>query len=285
MSEFLKKAAPNLIPSNPGTVVAGKVDFSNAQKTWTEQFNLVTLMASVLAEYGHLIESEDSWLVHPDSGFVLLPRIVHLAPLDKGGVRTTTTLQTNHPNLMPDGVFEYQHATGDNVEDSLRKGFDQWAQTSFLALLDALQPTPATCATLGMSFPEKDGKLAYTRRAVLGPVVHYVQNAHVYSEVSAAETGEDVSGGQDEHHEFCPCCLLTRSFETFMEFIKDRGVHCLFLYAARDGNGAPQADCRVNGNDWERGAEALRNYATTWPDAGYEFRKQYVVLHTLETET
>jgi hypothetical protein len=284
MFGFRKKAAPKVLPSNPGISSAGEVAFSNGQKTWTEHYNLVTLIASVLRELGYLIESEESWLVHPDSGFVLVPRLVQLKPLEKGGVLTTTTLQTNHPALVPDGVFEYQHATGDNVEDSLRKGFDQWAQTSLVALLDALQPMPATCTTLRMTFPQKDGKFAFARRAVLGPVTHLVQNAEVYAEKSTPGSGGDVQGGGGESHEFCPCCLLTRSFEAFRELIEDNVFYGLFLFAARDEKGVPQADCRVNGNDWEKGAQALRKYVTTWPEAGYEFRKQYVVLHTLEKD-
>jgi hypothetical protein len=40
----------------------------------------------------------------------------------------------------------------------------------------------------------------------------------------------------------------------------------------------------VNGEDWEKGAQALREYAKTWPPAGYEFRKQYVVLQTLAND-
>jgi hypothetical protein len=41
-----------------------------------------------------------------------------------------------------------------------------------------------------------------------------------------------------------------------------------------------QADCRVNGEDWSAGAEALRAYVTRWPDRGFEFRKQYVVIQS-----
>jgi hypothetical protein len=285
MPESGKTAAPTLLPSNPGMSAAGKVAFSNAQKSWTEHYDLVPLVASVLSGLGYPIESDDSWLVHRDSGFVLIPRLVRLNPLEKGGVHTMTTLQTHHPALMPDGVFEYQHATGDNVEESLRQGFDLWAKTNFVALLDALQPKPSTCTTLGMNFPEKDGNPAYMRRAVLGPVTHLVENPKVYAETTTPGSEGDVGDGQDEHHEFCPCCLLTRTFEAFSELIKDQGFYGLLLFAARDANGAPQADCRVNGNDCEQGAEALRKYVTTWPDAGFEFRKQYVVLQTIEKQS
>jgi hypothetical protein len=287
MFGFGKKQAPELLPSNKGIGVSGKVRFSNAQRSWTEHFHVVKLAARVLAERGRRVRNEKSWLVDKASGFILLPRIVDLEPLENGGVRTTTTIQTNHPALVPDGVFEYQHSTGDSMEDSLRKGFDQWAQTDLVALLDALKPEPKTCPTLNMGFPEKDGKPAYSRRAVLGPVVHYVQRPEVYEEETGAEekkpeAGGDVQGEQCERHAFCPCCLLTNSLDAFTELIEGPGFYALRLFAAREGEGGPQADCRVNGDDWEKGAEALRKYAATWPEAGYEFRKQYVVLHTVE---
>ena len=89
---------------------------------------------------------------------------------------------------------------------------------------------------------------------------------------------------QCESHEFCPCCLLTNSFSAFKELIEARQFYGLRLFAARDENGFPQADCRVNGEDWAEGCEALRKYVTTWPGEGYEFRKQYVVLHTFYQE-
>ncbi len=290
MFGFRKKQAPKLLPSNRGIGVTGEIGFSSAERSWSEHYNVVTLAARVLAEHGHLVQSEESWLVDPASGFIMLPQLVHFQPLQKGGVRTTTTIQTNHPALVPDGVFEYQHSTGDNMEDSIRKGFDQWAQTDLVALLEALEPEPKTCTTLKMDFPEKDGKPAYSRRAVLGPVAHYVQNPQAYAEQRTSaeqktpETGEDVQGEKYESHAFCPCCLLTSSFEAFKELIEGPGFYGLRLFTARDGKGAPQADCRVNGDDWEKGAEALRRYAATWPEAGYEFRKQYVVLHTIERQ-
>lgn len=93
---------------------------------------------------------------------------------------------------------------------------------------------------------------------------------------------------QEDHcndHEFCPCCLLTNSFEAFKELIEDRSVYGIRLLAMRDANGDPQADCRVNGNDWGKGAEALRKYVGTWSAAGLEMRKQYVVVHTILKES
>jgi hypothetical protein len=85
-----------------------------------------------------------------------------------------------------------------------------------------------------------------------------------------------------EGHPFCPCCLLTNSFEAFRSLIEDDGFYGLRLFAARGGDDKPMADCRVNGDDWEEGAQALRAYANLWRPAGIEFRKQYVVLQSVE---
>jgi hypothetical protein len=120
-----------------------------------------------------------------------------------------------------------------------------------------------------MTFPPKDGKPERVRRAVLGPVTHMSQ------------TPPDAA----EEHPFCPCCLLTNCFDAFEDLITADAFYGLRLFALRDGDGKPGADCRINGEDWEKGAEALRAYARTWSALGYEFRKQYVVLQSVEPDT
>ena len=38
------------------------------------------------------------------------------------------------------------------------------------------------------------------------------------------------------------------------------------------------ADCRVNGEDWDGALESLKNYAATWQGDGMMFRKQYIII-------
>jgi len=277
MFGFGRKTPPQLCKSNPGIGVDGKVAFARDAMSWTEEFNTVTLAASALKQQGYAVRAEKTWLVHPDSGFILLPQLVELQPLPDGGVRTVTTIQTNHRRVAPEGLFEYQHSTGDNAANSIRSGFDQWAQVDFPPLLDALRAKPETCTMLEMAFPASEGNPGRTRRAILGPVMHFTAappaSAQENTCASGAETGET--------HPFCPCCLLTRSIQAFQELIQGDGFYGLRLFAARGDDGIAQADCRVNGDDWEKGAQALRDYVRTWPEAGFEFRKQYVVLHTV----
>ena len=204
-----KKPVPPLCPSNPGIGVEAKVAFSTGNRSWTEEVNLVRLAAEEFKKHGYPIVSEKTWLEHTDSGFVILPQLVAIQPLDGGGVRTATTMQTNHPKLAPDGVFEYQHSAGNSIADAIAKGFNQWLQTDFVPLVDALRPKPESCTALEMAFPAKDGKPARVRRAVLGPVAHFMQDP-------PGEAGQSAS----EKHQFCPCCLLTNSFEAFREYIE-----------------------------------------------------------------
>ena len=122
-----------------------------------------------------------------------------------------------------------------------------------------------------MTFPEEDGQPAFKRRVLLGPVMHMG--------IDQAEGAQPDESGEAPHASSCPCCLFTNSAMAFEEQLKERGgFHAVRLFASRDENGQVQADCRINGHDWEPGAEALRNYASKWPQIGLEFRKQYIAI-------
>lgn len=235
-----------------------------------EELDLSELLAGLLGSGGHGVERHDGWLSHPESGFSILAQLASLDATSDGGAQTVTTVQVNHPRLLPKGAFEFQHSTGDSVRESVERGFDAWLKGDFVPLLDALREEASDCQTMVLEFPADGAGPARRRRAVLGPTWHYAQRP-----VQAAESSND-----DGEHDFCPCCLLTHSFEAFGDLLKGDETYCLRLYAARQGD-APGADCRVNGDEYEHGAQALRRYVETWPDAGFEFRKQYVVIHTV----
>lgn len=272
MFGFFKKSppAPDKIASNPGIGTEARMAFANGRRTWNENVNAVTLAAAALKKQGYRVANHKTWLEHTDSGFKILPQIVGVEPLDEGGMRTVTTMQSHHATLCPAGVFEYQHSAGDTVADAIAKGIEQWVQTDFMPLLEALQPTPKGCMMLQMEFPAESGRPKRVRRAILGPIAHYAQQPI------------DPKTHAPDEHPFCPCCMVTKSFEAFKEFIEGDEFFALRMFAARDTEGVASADCRVNGDDFEPGMAALRQYAATWAPAGYEFRKQYVVLHTLK---
>ncbi len=145
------------------------------------------------------------------------------------------------------------------------------AQMDFVVFLDTLREKPLTCMLWELGFPEKDGRPARKRRAVLGPVAQLRAKP-------PAVTGDAAVPAETAEHDFCACCLLTRSFPAFKSLFEADGFFGIRLFAMRNADGMTQADCRVNGRDWPDGVAALCKYAETWPQAGFEFRKQYVAI-------
>lgn len=230
--------------------------------------DVLAILASVMKEHGREVVPRGDLLEDTATGLYFWPQYHGSFPLPNSGFRTVTTIAFRHDNAVPSGCFEYQHGWGATAVDSVRTGFDQWAQTDLVAILESLEPTPPTCMTLQMSFPEKDDRPERHRRAVLGPVAHF--------------PAELPPPNGDEEHPFCACCLLTRTLLAFKDQLEDDDFHGIRLFATRNADGSPAADCRVDGQDWEPGAEALRQYVKTWPGTGFEFRKQYVILQNCE---
>lgn len=268
---FRKRPAPALHPRNRNEGSQITCHLASEGRNWTEHVDVVRIAAATLKREGHATRNEKSWLFHAESGISLTPRFVDLQLNEDGSVQTATTIQCNHALMPPHGVFEFQHSTGSSIEESVSKGIEGWARLDLVTLLDAVRLKPRECMVMELTLPTRDGHPERRRRAVLGPIAQFTKSP-------PAET----TGGADEHP-FCPCCLLTNSFDAFRELFEGSGFFGVRLFAAREPGVGGQADCRVNGEDWEKGAEALRAYADTWPDAGYEFRKQYVVLQDIPT--
>ena len=258
-------------PPDPGPMeaVAGTVAFANGERSWTETFHVADTLEQVLTRQEFYLTRDGNTVRLTESGYEIAPVLISFQPLDRGGAQTVTVTRVRHPTLIPGGLFEYQHSTGDSMADALAKGFDQWAQTDLAALLDALEEKPNRCTRMEMSFPATpDGRPARDRRVILGPVSHLL----VPRPTSPAAA--------EEEHPFCPCCLLTRSFEAFKDQLQGEGTFGLRLFAMRNADGSTAADCRVNGEEYEPGKAALRRYVDTWPPGGVEFRKQYVVVRS-----
>jgi Family of unknown function (DUF6348) len=232
----------------------------------SDEIDVVQLAADVMERRGYSVVRRGTLLEHPDSGLAITPVLLDSYPLGTGSIHSMTAVTTSHPRLVPRGVFEYQHATAKTVAEAVREGFDQWVQVDFAVFIDALLDPLEYCQGIEFSFPQTDGS-KLRRRAVLGPIGH------------AALDREPLPS--DAEHPFCPCCFLTNTFDSFKPLMESDGFYGIRFFAARGEDGSPQADCRVNGVDWEDGKRALLSYIETWPQAGLEFRKQYVVMQTL----
>jgi len=269
---FRKKArpiTPTTSQANPGRGIKLSLAFTNAQRTRTEEVNLVSCMAEVLRFGGYSITVGKSWVQLHESELVLQPGIVSFKPLQPSGVQTVTTIEVSREGSIPAGVFEFQHSTGDDTQQSITKGFEAWMQMDLPVFLDALRPKPKLCTFLQFeqaAAGEAPGKKA---RVVLGPVSHLVSRP--------AES-------QAEEHPFCPCCLFTACADVMKPKILDGQFYGIRLFALRGPDGNPGADCRLNGENWEPGKSALLEYVKSWPERGVEFRKQYLIMQTQTAE-
>jgi hypothetical protein len=249
-------------PENPGRGCAVSVEFANADLSWTESVDLVRTLAEACAAGGYDVVRRKGWL-EVNRSFTLVPQLVEMQLLDDGGVRTCSTIQVAHRSLLPAGIFEYQHSTGDDVKSAFLKGFEAWVASDLPVFLDALSEKPGTCTMIEMG-PSAQSSFDGDRRLILGPPTHVASCSSLV----------------EEPHSFCPCCLFTNTHEAFKELLPGPQFHGVRLFAIRNADGSLEADCRVNGREWEAGKKALVQYAESWPDRGFEYRKQYVAIQS-----
>ncbi|PTA73263.1 MULTISPECIES: DUF6348 family protein [unclassified Stenotrophomonas] len=234
----------------------------------TGSIALLPLLQQVLQEDGITCRVDDSAL-QLDSGLRLTPHAMAAQARDNGGWQTSTVIEIQHPVLFADGLFEYQHANGADERASLLSGLQTWVRVDLATLQTAVGAADAQgLPMLGLTYPAGDEGEELQRTVVLGPLAHY----------RAQEV--DASTCREDDHGSCPCCLFTRSMDAFDDLLKARPFLAIRLFASRDAEGLCEADCRVNGHDFAAALPLLRAYAASWPQAGLEFRKQYVVIRT-----
>lgn len=232
--------------------------------TETVSLNLLNLLGDILNAQGIGNVQQGGWIV-TEYGLRLLPQLANLEVGDY--YRTTTTIEAASPLFS--GIFEYQHSNSDqSIQDSIRDGFEMWCKVDLLVLNDALRGEAQDCTVMNMDFPAEGSHHAFSRRIVLGPVANFAEQPTPPA----------------EEHPFCTCCFFTNTADTFMDELKGQGVRMVRFYAARDADGQPMADCRINGEDFDAGKDALIKYVEKWPQRGFEFRKQLILIQDTPTE-
>ena len=163
------------------------------------------------------------------------------------------------------GLFEFQHANGKNALESVCNGFQGWVDSDLPVFLDLGAEDPEQCTILRINAPNDEQASSFKRRVLVSPPAQIAQ----------------VRGEIEDDHPFCPCCLIMQNYSAFEELINEDAIYGVRLFAMSNENGETNADCRVNGMEYEKGVAALSEYAKSWPDRGYEFRKQYALMYTV----
>lgn len=233
----------------------------------TTDLTATQILADALKNEGFEIQQTDSHIALP-SGIKLAAKFIESARINAENIRTSTFTVASHEHYFPDGLVEFQHSGGLNLEESLLSGFSSWAKMDLITLEDSVRIKPLHCSVMEMQLPEKEDTESLSRQVIFGPIGHLV-------------TDSSIDG--DSEHPFCPCCLFTNSFSAFRDLFESNRFVGIRLFASRSADGGYSADCRVNGEDFPLGVEQLLSYARSWPERGFEFRKQYVVIRQTQT--
>lgn len=252
---------------NPGQGNILDISYTNHMgQSIHEEFDLLTVLTEVLVEQEVKATIQQGW-IHLENGLQLLPQFTNVE-CDKR-YRSSTTIET--ASGLFSGLFEYQHSISEeSLDDALREGFRTWCRMDLPVLRDALRDEPQDCPAMNMSFPNHNNEQSQRRRVLFGPVSHYAIHP------------QELEQNTEEEHAFCPCCLFTNTIDAFRDLLQSQEIHMIRFYAARDSEGTPMADCRINGEDYAPGHAALLKYVHTWPNQGLEFRKQLVMLLPLK---
>jgi hypothetical protein len=271
----VKESQASTAPDTPDALFAQAAPRGNIALAWangtttSEEWDTVELLREVVSAAGINAERREK-VVQTECGFVLTPGVLSFKP-HTDAVQSTTIVRVEHPTLIPRDawVFEYQHSIGETFVGSLRTGFIEWERNDFRPLRGALQAKPDGCLAMEMTFPDSAKAPERKRRVVFGPATRRVP----------ATMGPEQQ--DDPAHPFCDCCLFHGCADTLRAQIEGDGLFGIRMFVARSADGSLAADCRVNGQDYSPGQEALIAYAKTWPGEWLDIRKQYVVIHSL----
>src|SRR5262245_47509772 len=148
-----KSYKPVMPEGHEGLGTEIRIAFSNAERSWEERADLIEILEIVLQKHQLIGKRDDGWLV-VNNDLYLRPELVGFEPLEPSGVRIVTSISIAHEKYIPGGLFEYQHASGDDLNSALAEGFSSWIEIDFPVLLDAVSNNLETCTAIDMKSPE-----------------------------------------------------------------------------------------------------------------------------------
>lgn len=213
----------------------------------------------------------DKWVIHEPTGYMFSPNLFQVQGTIDEDVSTGTTVEILHPKLFPDGIYEYQYSFAkDGVFDSMVQGFELWIDSDVTVLFASIEDKPEQFMYLTMDTPPDEDTQIH-RQVIFGNVMRY----------GGTKTEDNPEKNSDTEHDFCPCCLFTQNIELFGPLLKTNKNYAVRLFVSRNDEGETDADCRLNGDEWEEAKPKLKAYADTWKGEGMEFRKQYVIIKAI----
>lgn len=169
--------------------------------------------------------------------------------------------------LFPGPIFEFVYGWGSSTKVATINAFERWIDSDFPVIHDFLAD-------------------------------HKLENGHT-SEVKIAsnsgETGEQISwkgiigpllifkGGEVVYDQENRNEIIKPLFEAITgDFLGRRGMYPIRCFMSKNSDQQIEVDCRVNGEEWKRGYDALVECCQRWEVQDYLFWKQYLLIYSLE---
>lgn len=218
------------------------------------------MLVDVLEDRGVAAVRDGPKVRLPAYGLACTPMGLEMAMVE-GCVRVSGFVRPEHSafDMPPPGLLQ---GVADDPVDAYAFALGSWADIDLPVLVDMPRETPEFSTLMNAA----GGGAGSGRRILLGPPQHI------------ADRDEPRPPAPEEPHSFSPCCLFNACGDAARDWVASRETLGIHLFAARDQAGGPSAGCSVNGVDHPAAAAALERYAATWPDRGFEWRKQYAVI-------
>ena len=248
-------------PTNPGKETEFSfdyIDYKNELDTiWVE---LIGLTEAILKDEGlpghgyEPSEQEDCVLLNENIAIIVL--LVENVKTDETNFKTTISIEVKHREKELNNIFEVHQEQGDDPEASAIEGIEKWVRNDLGVILDALNHTNQFTAHLRL-----DSDTREPRAIVTGPILHKAEKPPIKDEEPFTERS-----------------FTMNLLKPLKPLLDEHTFYALRFFVAKNREGEVEANCRLNGADFEEGRKALLEYAKTWPSRGFELRRQFVVI-------
>ena len=145
--------------------------FVTADRSWTDRAELVSLLAGVLRRARPRVDGKtrrgiaaQRYRTRPAGGpGRRMPDERRPDDLDNSNLTSS---------LVPEGLFEYQHAMGDTLDEAFRKGFKGFAEGDLPVFLDALETKPLNAPSFSIIVRAGVVQAERIRRVVVSALRH-----------------------------------------------------------------------------------------------------------------
>jgi len=183
---------------------------------------------------------------------------------EEANYKTFIKVVLNCKSRTSKSIYEFTYGWGETKGKSIIMGFERWLESDFPVIHDWLanHKIDDYCEEIKIRSIVLETKEMLYFGGILGPLSHY----------KSGETFFDKENQTELYRE------LNNALTT--DFLDKKGIYPIKCFVVSDENKNIQIDCRVNGENWERGHQTLYNYCEKkWNVDTHTFWKQYFLIY------